>query len=247
MSCLLGVGDAERECPDIETASEGYARRFSGRAGQYFLKVQARAVRRLLSVGPQIRVLDVGGGHGQLIPIINETGADITVLGSADICHDRIRHSPLGVCARYVTGDLLHLPFHNQCYDTVLSVRLISHITDWKQLVAELCRVARRTIIIDYPSWRSLNALTPVLFRFKRLLEGNTRTYTNFCDRELVQEFGKHGFKPGDSERQFFLPMFIHRALDSPLVLQNIENYLRISRLTVLFGSPVIRRFDRAL
>lgn len=239
------IDHSPQECPDIETASEGYAKRFSGRSGRYFLDVQAQAVRKLISLGSDTTVLDVGGGHGQLTPILAETGADITVFGSADTCHARLRGSPHGGLARYVTGNLLRLPFRDQSYDTVISVRLISHISDWRRLIGELCRVARQTVIIDYPSWRSLNALTPMLFPFKRLVEGNTRTYTNFRDRDLVREFAEHGFTAERSVRQFFIPMVVHRALDSPGFLRGAESGLRAAGITALFGSPVVYRFDR--
>jgi hypothetical protein len=49
--------------PDIETASEAYAQRFSGRTGGFLLEVQARTVRRLLADMPAAaRVLDVKHG-----------------------------------------------------------------------------------------------------------------------------------------------------------------------------------------
>ena len=54
------------ETADVETSSEDYARRFSGRVGEYFLEVQARAALDLLVPWPGARVLDVGGGHGTL-------------------------------------------------------------------------------------------------------------------------------------------------------------------------------------
>ena len=58
--------------PDVETASDGYARRFAGPVGTYFLARQAAAVARLLSDSdaPGRRALDVGGGHGQLTPLL---------------------------------------------------------------------------------------------------------------------------------------------------------------------------------
>ena len=56
------------ERADVETSSEGYARRFAGPVGRYFLKVQEEITLRLLAPWPRARVLDVGGGHAQLAP-----------------------------------------------------------------------------------------------------------------------------------------------------------------------------------
>ena len=52
--------------PDVETASDAYARRFGGPVGTYFLEQQTTAVARLLSKPSAAgrRALDVGGGHG---------------------------------------------------------------------------------------------------------------------------------------------------------------------------------------
>ena len=33
------------------------------------------------------------------------------------------------------------------------------HAPDWRQSIAELCRVAERLVIVDYPSARSVAAL----------------------------------------------------------------------------------------
>ena len=56
-----GITDAR---PDVETASDDYARRFSGPVGEWFLDVQERACLDLLRPWRGGTVLDVGGGHG---------------------------------------------------------------------------------------------------------------------------------------------------------------------------------------
>ena len=38
--------------PDVETASEDYARRFAGPVGEWFLRIQEQAVLRMLSPWP---------------------------------------------------------------------------------------------------------------------------------------------------------------------------------------------------
>ena len=56
--------DLLAETPDIETSSADYASRFSGRAGEYFLEVQAQTVSEALAGLTPGTVLDVGGGPG---------------------------------------------------------------------------------------------------------------------------------------------------------------------------------------
>ena len=83
------------EHPDVETASELYAKRFSGATGKWFLEVQAAELRALLAdMPPGGRVLDVGGGHAQLIPVLLSEGYETVVLGSARDAVGRERGVP---------------------------------------------------------------------------------------------------------------------------------------------------------
>jgi ubiquinone/menaquinone biosynthesis C-methylase UbiE len=233
------------ETPDIETASDDYAARFAGEAGRYFLGMQAAAVRHVLERLAFESVLDVGGGHGQLVPIFLERGCALTILGSNDDTHRRVRESFPGAGIQFATGSVLRLPFPDQSFDVVIAVRLISHIEAWPTLLAEFCRVARRSVIIDYASWLSPNALTPLLFMLKKSLEGNTRTYRTFFRSELRRTFREHGFDVVGERKQFFLPMLMHRAAKGSRALQFCEAGCRALGLTALLGSPVIMRADR--
>ncbi|MCK5360689.1 MAG: methyltransferase domain-containing protein [Gammaproteobacteria bacterium] len=235
-----------RETPDIETASDDYATRFHGPAGEYFLNVQRLAVKRALGQDCKERVaLELGGGHGQLIPILEQAGCEIVEYGSDDSCHLMLSQRHPETELQNVSGNLLALPFADQSVDLVIYVRLISHIEGWPQLIKESCRVASQTVIFDYPSVFSANALTPLLFGMKKGVEKNTRTYLSFSKRQLRQELEKHGFKITAHIPQFILPMFLHRKLNGSKFLQFIEKLFQIIGITHLFGSPVILRADR--
>ncbi len=233
------------ETPDIETSSEDYARRFAGPVGAYMLQVQADALARVLSPSVGKHVLDVGGGHGQLTGQLLRGGYRVTVLASDERCRQRL--TPFAAHPNFVftTGNLLAMPFADRSFDCLISVRLISHIENRKRLFAEFCRVADRTVIIDYPSWYSLNALTPLLFGLKKLIEHNTRTYHSFSGRKLAAQFSFHGFEAVARSAQFFLPMFLHRWFGASALLQKLEQWAQLTRLTSLLGSPVILRLNR--
>lgn len=236
-----------RETPDIETSSDGYASRFSGSVGKYLLSVQEHGVLSLMKDNTGLlgrTVLDVGGGHAQLVAPLTIEGCIVTVFGSDVKCSVRLK----GVYADAVpfyAGNLLTLPFGNRSYDTIVSVRLISHMENWRLLVAELCRVADRTIIIDYPTYSSLNLLSGGLFFWKKLIEKNTRTYHTFWDREIQDMFAAHGFKVSRSFRQFVLPMALHRLCGDSPVVRKIEEGLRKLGVTSLIGNPVLVRLNR--
>ena len=158
-------------------------------------------------------MLDVGGGHGQLALPLAAAGWRVTVLGSDAGCARRIATAVAEGRVRFVTGDVLALPFADRAFDVVVSVRLLPHCGQWPALVAELCRVARRAVVVDYPTLESLNRVAPALFGAKKRLEGNTRTFTLFTHREIAAAFAAAGYMPAGRVGEFFLPMVLHRTL----------------------------------
>jgi SAM-dependent methyltransferase len=231
--------------PDVETASEGYARRFAGPVGAWFLDVQARIALDLLRPWPGARVLDVGGGHGQLTGALVEAGHDVTVYGSPGACGDRLRPWLETSRARFQSGDLLRTPWPDRAFDAVVSFRLLPHVEDWPALVRELCRVAARAVVIDYPTRRSVNAAAEALFRLKKAVEGDTRPFTVFRDRDVRGALAAGGFRVTARRPEFFWPMALHRALGVAAPARALEAAARHTGLTRLFGSPVVLRAER--
>ena len=233
------------ETADIQTSSEDYARRFSGEIGQWFLAVQEEMTLEMLGNYPGATVLDVGGGHGQLTKGLLEHGYTVTVFGSSDICKKRIQKLIDQDRCRFQSGNILDLPYQDQAFDVVLSYRLLPHVDRWRPFLSELARVARKAVIVDYPSVKSLNCFSPLLFGIKKRWEGNTRRFTLFRESVIVNAFRSWGFACARRSPEFFLPMVLHRALKAPLVSKIAEGICRVSRLTVLLGSPVILKFVR--
>lgn len=230
----------EREAPDIETSSEDYARRFEGEVGAWFLDVQKNLVLDLLTPWPRGRVLEVGGGHAQLAGALAASGYEITVHGSDPVCRERLdRLLPAGSC-RFVTSDLPRLPFPDRSFDVVLAVRLLTHMSRWREMVAEMCRVASHAVIVDYPDLQSFNLLYGPLFTWKKAMEGNTRTFLTFRPREIPAELARHGFRRRTVRRQFFVPMVVHRALGKAGVSHAVERVSGSFGLTRALGSPVL-------
>ncbi|HEY5999534.1 MAG TPA: class I SAM-dependent methyltransferase [bacterium] len=235
-----------RETPDIETASDGYAGRFSGPVGAWLLSVQERAVRELLGPAAGRTLLDVGGGHAQLAGPLARAGWGVTVQGSDLSCARRLASSGGAGAVPFVASDILALPFADGAFDCIVSVRLLSHLERWPALVAEMCRVAREAVVVDYPTTESVNRVAPALFGAKKKLEGNTRTFTLFTHRQVAAAFAASGFAPAGRTGQFFLPMVLHRALRCRPCSAALEAACRGLGLTARWGSPVIARFERS-
>ncbi len=230
------------ETPDVASSTEDYARRFSGGVGAYFLEVQASRVLQMLKPWPGASVLDVGGGHAQLVGPLSRHGYQVTVLGSDASCRQRLEPLLETDSFEFQTGALLDMPFETNAFDVVVAVRMLPHLEDWPRFVSEMCRVARRAVVVDYPDKRSFNALSDMMFGAKKALEGNTRPYRCFRRRELLGEFDRGRFGSPLFRPQFFLPMVVHRTMRLPPVSKALETLARSAGLTRLFGSPVILR-----
>lgn len=238
---IVRYGD---ETADIHSSSEEYAARFGGPVGAWMLAVQERAVIAALD-HDCTSVLDVGGGHGQIAVPLSRADRDVTVLGSAHICAERLRDFIESGAISFRAGNLVDLPFTDRSFNLVVSFRLMSHCTAWRTLIAEMCRTSNHAVIVDYPVWLSSNFLSPLLFGIKRRIEGNTRTFRIFTTWQVRREFKRHGFRLESSTAQFFFPMGLHRALKRPELSRRLERVARAIGLTWLFGSPVVAKFVR--
>lgn len=236
------------ENADQETSSDLYASRFRGAVGEFFLQTQEDIITQFLTnVEPaaQTTILEVGGGHGQLIPAYKRAQAHVTIVGSDDSCQHRISQAIADGSVSYKTAPLNHLPFPDQSFDTVIAIRLLTHAHDWHALVQELCRVAKKNIIIDYPGSRSWNILYRVLYPLKKASEKTTRPFFVFSDAEIKDTFARHGFIVQKKQPQFFLPMVVYRKLNAAGLARWLERLFHILFLTQLFGSPTLIKFSR--
>jgi ubiquinone/menaquinone biosynthesis C-methylase UbiE len=168
----------------------------------------------------------------------------VLVFGSDARSLERVRRG-FPECAT-ATGDLLDMPFAARSFDVVVAVRLLPHVRNWQRLLAELCRVARSTVIVDYPRIAGFNGLTPLLFPLKKRLEGNTRHYRNFRDTEVDEVLRASGFAPHQRHVQFLLPMVLHRRARGAQALRRVEELAKALHLTQSLGSPVVLRADRS-
>ncbi len=231
-----------REVPDISSSTDAYAHRFAGPVGEFFLHTQTRLVLDLIGSSAGLRVLDVGGGHGQLARPLVSAGCEVTILGSDVSCRHRLDKLLEPSEFTFVEGDLLGLPFDANSFDIVLAFRLLPHVVRWQAFLAELCRVSRTHVIVDYPEIRSFNLFADLLFGLKKRLEGDTRKYRCFRQSQVAEEFRKHGFSRCLARKQFFLPMALHRKLGVAWLSKTVEDIARWTGLTYVAGSPVILR-----
>lgn len=237
---------APLEDADVETASDEYAKRFDSSVGQWMLATQLGITEHLLRDLPSAKVLDVGGGHGQIAPALARNGRVVSVLASSSLAvSSHLRPSLASGAVQLLTGDLRNPPVEPKSFDAVVSYRLLAHANDLRGLIAGLCRAARLAVIVDYATTRSFNAGAELLFAAKKRVERNTRPFLVMRDADLAAIFASHGFRRSERRPQFFWPMALHRGLNSRSASQGLEGVARVLGLRKLLGSPVIARFDR--
>jgi hypothetical protein len=100
-------------------------------------------------------------------------------------------------------------------------------------------------VVVDYPTYRSVNAVSGPLFGLKMGVEADTRPFTVFRDAEIEAVFAVHGFRPTGRRAQFLFPMALHRAARSAGLARALERTAAALGLTRAFGSPVILRLER--
>ena len=126
-------------------------------AGAGSVATFARIYARALALIRGSSVLDVGSCFGFLpllaaekYPRLRVVGTDLVPSAAALAC--RISQSQ-GSRARFAAADLLTLPIGGEAVDTALAVHVLEHLPAevTARALAQLCRVARRRVVIAVP------------------------------------------------------------------------------------------------
>ena len=233
--------------PDIESSTAEYATRFEGYVGEWMLSKQRKATEdAILKIFPNattLNVLDVGGGHAQNVALLNELGHKVTVVGSDESCNNMLQNRINNGEVLFRVGSLVALPFTDGSFDLVICYRVLSHMELWQQLVAELTRVSKKAVLIDYPSYWSVNIFSKALYHVKKRIEKNTRPFQCFRDREIDQAFKLQGAIKKYKIRQFFMPMAFHRLVNRLFISKTFHWLFRSIGLSRVLGSPVIAAY----
>lgn len=215
--------------------------RFSGPIGEWLAASQAQLLREYAGPGGGGVVLDVGTGTGRAALVLADAGAAVTAIdASAEMlrvasARAESRRAPI----RFALGDAHHLDFDSRSFDTVVSLRVLMHAPNWRQCVAEACRVARQRVIVDYPAAFSAAALQAAGRHVAHRLGARTEPYRVFTAAAIGDAFAAHGFRIARQHRQFVLPIALHKALGSRPASERVERVLAAAGLLGLAGSPV--------
>lgn len=214
--------------------------RFGGPIGEHVAADQAEVLRRLLGDVRGRAIVDVGTGTGRAALLLAAEGAVVTGVDASPemLAVAREHAAEQGLAATFVEGDAHALDLPDRAFDTAVCLRVLMHTPRWDQCIGELCRVADRRVVLDFPSARS-TALIQAGLRRLRLDGDKTETYRVFLDREIEGELARHGFRVRDVHRQFVLPIALHKKIGSLPFTRASERVLRRLGVIHLVGSPV--------
>ena len=222
-------------------------RRFSGPIGSLVAASQAKVL--LDYAGPLAgrTVLDVGTGTGRAAILLTRAGAQVTGVDASEemLAVARKRSADEGLSVSFQPGDAHKLTFADRSFDVAVSLRVLMHTPEWRRCLAELCRVTRERIIVDYPSIRSV-ALFESLFRRMSYAAGaRTEPYRVLSFSAIERELAAGGFRVSSVHRQFVLPIAVHKMMGSARATEAIESPLARLGLLRLLGSPVTLLAER--
>lgn len=221
--------------------------RFSGPIGELLADTQARVLREFAGEQGGGHVLDVGTGTGRAALVLAEAGARVTALDASSemLRVAQARTTARGASIHFEVGDAHQLAFANGSFDTVVCLRVLMHTPDWRRCLAELCRVSRRRVIVDYPALFSAAAVQALTRRVMHSVNPRVEAYRVLAERQLRGELACHGFSVTGAHRQFVLPIAVHKQLGSRRLTETIERALGAIGLLTLAGSPVTLLAER--
>lgn len=226
---------------DPTTARTFDDRRFGGPIGELIAAEQARVLMSFVGDVQDRPVLDVGTGTGRAALLLARAGARVTALDASEpmLAVARQRASDERATVAFVVGDAHALEFPDRAFDVAVSFRVLMHATNWRRCIAEVCRVAGRRVVLDYPARCSLASFQAAARHTVGLLGIRTEAYRVFTDWEIADALEASGFAVRSVHRQFVLPIALHKAIGSRRFTAAAEGLLEWIGLLTHFGSPV--------
>jgi len=194
-----------------------------------------------------VRVVDVGTGTGRAAIGLARAGAEVIGLDASAqmLAVARRRAADAGVSVQFDVADAHALPIADRSVDVAVSLRVLMHVPDWPRCLAELCRVSRRRVIVDFPARLSVARLESFTRRVGAAIGYKTEPYRCLAERDVERAFGSHGFRVISRHRQFVLPIALHKKIGSLGATLGVERALASVGLLRLLGSPVTMVAER--
>jgi len=226
---------------DPAMADRFEASRFGGPIGRLIAETQEGQIASFLSPLDGRRVLDVGTGTGRAAIALAKRGAQVTGVDASgemlSVAEQRARAA--GVRIDFHREDVHHLSFPDRAFDDVVCLRVLMHTPDWQRSLAELCRVASRRVVLDFPAATSAASIESIARRLVKPFAPGAEAYRVFRSSSVATALESNGFRLVSQHRQFVLPIALHKRIGSRRWTERVEAMLSRAGLLRVFGSPV--------
>ena len=216
-------------------------RRFGGPIGDLVASDQAAVLARFAESAAGRTVLDVGTGTGRAALQLAQAGGKVTGVDASEqmlaIARDRAARASTEIT--FLECDAHALTFSDRSFELVVCLRVLMHTPRWRVCISELCRVAERLVILDYPSARSAALLQSFSRTVLSGLGVRNEPYRVFSDAAIRSALAESGFRVTAMHRHFALPIAVHKAIGSRRFTVAAEGLLQRLGALALFGSPV--------
>lgn len=180
-------------------AADVYERGVSNESG--FIQIKNQVERTLVLKNVKGVILDAGTGTGRFaIPLAKVQGNAVTALDFSNEMLDLNRKlsAAQGINSiRYQQGDIEHLPFSDQEFDSVVSITVVRHFPRWQAILQEYIRVLRPggKLVFEMCSGDHINAANKIWARFgaKYSKDGFLSYEAEVPYEELRQWLDAHG------------------------------------------------------
>jgi SAM-dependent methyltransferase len=159
------------------------------------------------------------------------------------VARERAAHA--GLTIAFDVADAHALPIADRSVDAAVCFRLLMHVLDWRRCVAELCRVSRQRVVIDFPAAASAAAVESLVRRLRHAAGQRVEAYRVMRERDVRAALAANGFRVVLVRRQFVLPIALHKALGRLPLSLAIERGLAAIGLLRALGSPVTMVAER--
>ncbi len=187
--------------------------RFKKGGGLVVDETEKSAVLKLVG-SEKKNILDVATGTGRFAAILAKKGNHVT---GVDLSNEMLKIAKRtfeieNVSVKLVVGDATKLPFNDNSFDTVISMRLLIHIDDLDKFVREFARVSKKEVIFDTVNVWSLKAIQIVIANALSGLLGLSPVSMHSAS-EVERVAKRNGLKLKRRENTFFIPPAVYLFL----------------------------------
>jgi ubiquinone/menaquinone biosynthesis C-methylase UbiE len=185
---------------------------------------------KLSNIGEMI--LDLGVGTGRISSELVKKGVSIT---GVDLSKEMIRRSHKKIGNKnifLVVADAEHLPFTNNIFNHVISIRVLHYVDNWQEAISEISRVTKNEgrVIIEVNGSFSIS----ILARLTGFMKANL-----FNPFKVIHELQSCGLNLISLSPLIRLPILFYKNTNSSLglrIIRIIESFLSFLPTYLLAG-----------